>query len=102
MHTATLRTGVPNRWCPKTVAYRQDFRPHCPLGAHVFLKYWSGRRALGRHHAHTESYLLFTFVLPWSFPGGLAESRPYLPLLLSSSYRRRQGRRFRRNVHSLL
>ena len=80
-------TGCSNRRRPKTVACRQHFRPHCPLGAHVFLKYWSGRRPVGRHRARSEPFW------PSLGPGQRAESRVSSSLSLMVQRRKRRFRR---------
>ena len=58
---------------------------------------------LGRHHAPTESYLLFTSSCCGPSPAAWLNQGGSFRLLQSSSYsyRWRQGCRFRRNVHRL-
>ena len=90
-------TGCSNRWCPKALAYRQDLRPHCPLGAHVFPEFAGAAAAFGSASRQYRELFALHIVLPWSFPG-LANQGRSLLLLLSSSYRWRQGCRFRRHI----
>jgi hypothetical protein len=61
-------TGCSNLWRPKTAANTHAFRPHCPLGAHVFLVYLRRPKPSGRHHAHSEPVLPTTSVGPTSSP----------------------------------